>query len=360
MAPGCHAAPHGGVRSSPGVFAGSWYRRIGSTVPPRPWPHARPSTSAAGPRGVSRQPAGGAFSHAPSIRPRSLRPTEYDRCRLPPDARERRAAASHEVRGSFSTIHLTSPLNPGLPLPVSSAFGVSHPLDGLLLVRLPGLVSCRSAHGVPALQSFPLVRSRCASRRPLPSCRFPSRVPCRPEGLMTTPTPTTRRDDPVREPRRHPFTAVAKRSTRDRLQGFAPRIESVAPPQLFRLRRARCSPGLRTSSGHPLVAACRRERRPASRLAPASVTGSKARRPTARVSWSSFAGSKARRPTARVHWSRHRREEDPKELSSCQPVPASAGRGPEGTRLDSTGAGVAGKRTRRNSTRTNRQRSTED
>jgi hypothetical protein len=57
--------------------------------------------------------------------------------------------ASPEVSGSSSTTQLSSPLNPGLPRPVRSVLRVSHPLDGFLLDSLPGLVSCRSAHGVP-------------------------------------------------------------------------------------------------------------------------------------------------------------------------------------------------------------------
>jgi len=59
-----------------------------------------------------------------------------------------------------------SPRFAGLPHPLRSASRVSHPPDGFLLDRLPGLVSCQSAHGVPSLQSFSLARSRTASRRP--------------------------------------------------------------------------------------------------------------------------------------------------------------------------------------------------
>jgi hypothetical protein len=82
--------------------------------------------------------------------------------------------ASREVCGSFSTTHRPSPPTPGLPHPVRSVFRVSRPLDGFLLGPAPGLVSCRSALGVPPLQSLSLDRSRTASRRPMPSCRSPT------------------------------------------------------------------------------------------------------------------------------------------------------------------------------------------
>jgi hypothetical protein len=42
-----------------------------------------------------------------------------------------------------------------LPHPVRSACRVSHPLDGLLLLAPPGLVSCRNAHGVSPFRGFP-------------------------------------------------------------------------------------------------------------------------------------------------------------------------------------------------------------
>jgi len=56
---------------------------------------------------------------------------------------------------------------PGLPHPIRSAFRVSHPLDGLLLDWLPGLVSCRSAHGVPCpSELFPRPEQPRLSARP--------------------------------------------------------------------------------------------------------------------------------------------------------------------------------------------------
>jgi len=164
----------------------------------------------------------------------------------------RGATASHEVRGSFSTVHLASPLNPGLPHPVRSAYRVSHPLDGLLLTRLPGLVSCRSAHGVPALQSFPLARSSDASRRPMPSCRWPDSRTVRTRGSDGNSTsPPRGAAARFANRNRHPFTAVAKHPRPARLQGLAPRDESVASPRRLGRRRARYSPGLRTWSGLP-------------------------------------------------------------------------------------------------------------
>jgi hypothetical protein len=68
-----------------------------------------------------------------------------------------RHGASHEVCGSCSTVQrvestaasITRCSPPGVTFPVRSVLRVSHPLDGLLLDSLPGLVSCRSALGVP-------------------------------------------------------------------------------------------------------------------------------------------------------------------------------------------------------------------
>jgi hypothetical protein len=99
---------------------------------------AGPSTDHAGPRGlpglsVAQYPKGYLAVH----------PRSYVSYRVLPSAGSHASGqsractrdASREVCGSFSTVHPTSPLNPGLPHLVSSAFRVSHPLDGLLLER---------------------------------------------------------------------------------------------------------------------------------------------------------------------------------------------------------------------------------
>jgi hypothetical protein len=111
--------------------------------------NVRPSTDHAGPRGLHGEPDATEQScpDHPSAELRLLQ--SLTTCRRPRVWLACLRGASHEVRGSYSTIHLPSPLDPGLPHPVRSAFRVSHPPDGLLLDRLPGLVSCRSAHGVP-------------------------------------------------------------------------------------------------------------------------------------------------------------------------------------------------------------------
>jgi len=70
-------------------------------------------------------------------------PSEYDRRGRSRIVHGMPRDASHEVSGSSSTYQLSSPLIPGLPHPVRSVPGVLHPLDGLLLDSLPGLVSCR-------------------------------------------------------------------------------------------------------------------------------------------------------------------------------------------------------------------------
>jgi hypothetical protein len=77
------------------------------------------------------------------------------------------------------------------------------------------------------------------------------RMPHEPAGPTATPCPTTRHDNPTRESNRRPFTAISQPTKPARLQGLAPRDESVAPPRRLGRRRARCSPGLRTWSGLP-------------------------------------------------------------------------------------------------------------
>jgi hypothetical protein len=100
-------------------------------------------------------------------------------------------SASHEVCGSFSTTHLPSPQIPGLPHPVRSAYRVSHPLDGLLLDRLPGLVSCRSAHGVPALRAFPSLGAVAPLDARFPPAVDSSNRPTEPEGPACHPPGAT-------------------------------------------------------------------------------------------------------------------------------------------------------------------------
>jgi hypothetical protein len=103
-----------------------------------------------------------------------------------------------------------------------------------------------------ALQSVPLARSSDASRRPIPSCRWP------PSGATRARGPDSDCASPPRgtmirlmNQNHRPFTAVAKSPKAARLQGLAPRNESVASPRRLGRRRARCSPGLRTWSGLP-------------------------------------------------------------------------------------------------------------
>jgi hypothetical protein len=140
-----------GVALSLDVFESSRYRFTGLATPPRPWRRCQ---------SVDRQ----RWTSRSSLLLRSVaclsRQTSYPSTEfIPPSELDHPSAAapvlqlgatgSHEVSGSFSTCHTASPLSPGLPHPVRSAFRVSHPPDGLLLAALPGLVSCRSAHGVP-------------------------------------------------------------------------------------------------------------------------------------------------------------------------------------------------------------------
>jgi hypothetical protein len=86
-----------------------------------------------------------------------------------------------------------------------------------------------------ALQSFPLARSRDASRRPMPSCRSPPPNATGPAGPER---------DLASRPRGAPYRFMMRFEARSRrcdqalgvarLQGFAPRNESVASPPAVR------------------------------------------------------------------------------------------------------------------------------
>jgi hypothetical protein len=68
---------------------------------------------------------------------------------------------SRGVLRPFDASAQASPLHPGLPHRVRSALRVSHPLDGLLLARTSGLVSCRKRPWGFALQGFSLTARSC-------------------------------------------------------------------------------------------------------------------------------------------------------------------------------------------------------
>jgi len=132
-----------------------------------------------------------------------------------------------------------SPLIAGLPGPLRSVPRVSHPLDGLLLGRStrPCFMPERSWSS-NTLQSFFLVRSRNASRRPHALLPFTS-------------TTHDRHGDPLvaAQPRKvAPAWGLVVW-----LQGLAPRNELVAIAVGFLGRlRARCSPGFHSPSGFAL------------------------------------------------------------------------------------------------------------
>ena len=158
---------------SPSVYQPTCrYRPMGSAIPPRPWISGSPVGE---PIWTSRSSRPAETASCETMWPSTLGVTSSSECDQSTTAAPVGLAcprsAAHEVLGSFSTTHSSSPLHPGLPHPVRSASRVSHPPDGFLLDELPGLVSCRSALGVPSLQSFSLARSCDASRRPMPSCR---------------------------------------------------------------------------------------------------------------------------------------------------------------------------------------------
>jgi hypothetical protein len=80
---------------------------------------------------------------------------------------------SHGVLRPFGASAQASPLNPGLPHRVSSVLRVSHPLDGLLLARTSGLISCRKRPWGFALQGISLTTRSCQLvAEGLPSWRF--------------------------------------------------------------------------------------------------------------------------------------------------------------------------------------------
>jgi len=138
---------------------------IGSALPlrrrlaPRPW-------------GLPDHRRVRSFENGRSASPRVGPPTEYDRvsCRCP--------VGQRRLPWSFSPlqrIRMREPTNPGF---ASSrcwcGYRVSRPPAAFLLPRPSDRLGPVTLMGFP-LRSFPLPRSRDASRRPLPSCRWPSR-----------------------------------------------------------------------------------------------------------------------------------------------------------------------------------------
>jgi hypothetical protein len=174
------------VALSLGAFPSVRYRRIGLAFPPRPWTSARWQSPARRPtspkpRGLPASTCARGPLPAPGRYARGVEPARE--CDLLPGAAELRTATPLMRLGdSFSTIHLPSPLCPGLPHPVRSAPRVSHPPGGLLLDRLPGLVSCRSAHGAFPFRAFPSLGAVPPLGGPCPPAVHPV---ARPAGLST-------------------------------------------------------------------------------------------------------------------------------------------------------------------------------
>jgi hypothetical protein len=137
-----------------------------------------------------------------------------------------------------------------LPSRVCSAFRISHPLDGFLppLPFRPCFVPV-TLMGLLPFRAFPSRRSRYASRRPLPSCRFRySRRRRSQPGmayLARRPSPVTVRSVPMPS-----STSMRARST----SGFRTSLESVvlrsgvSPPAGPVLSWASSSPGSLTRS----------------------------------------------------------------------------------------------------------------
>ena len=102
-----------------------------------------------------------------------------------------------------------------------------------------------------ALQSFSLARSRSASRRPAALLPFTTTAvhPATTGADRQLPEPWRGRDGQLARMAATPTRLREKLRDRVRLQGLAPRDESVAAPRRLGRKRARCSPGLAPSSG---------------------------------------------------------------------------------------------------------------
>jgi hypothetical protein len=127
------ASSHG-VSAPVRVLNESSYPAIGSGIPPRPSLYG-------GPRGLPRS----------RLRRSAIRFRRYPLLgfRAPPESRRWAAGVVSDDRHSLEVCSLPaledvgSPLGSGLPRPIRSASRVSHPLDGLLLPKPSGPISCR-------------------------------------------------------------------------------------------------------------------------------------------------------------------------------------------------------------------------
>jgi hypothetical protein len=160
--------------------------------------------------------------------------------------------ASHEVCGSFSTIHPTSPLTRACLTRYVPPAGFHTLLTVYSSPDYPALFHAG------ALMEFPVPSE--LSPRPEPERLSAPRCPLAVDPLPATVAPPgggaaaviavrAANTSRPRDVSAHPSAArddVAGR--RVRLQGFAPRGESVASPRRLGQRRARCSPGIRPSA----------------------------------------------------------------------------------------------------------------
>lgn len=100
-------------------------------------------------------------------------PSEFDRPILPhllPVGSVR--GAFHGLRCPYGVVSLRSPLTPGLPHPVRSAYRLSQPLSGLLLRQPCGFVSPRRHPWGSLFRAFSSQRARRLAGRPFPSWRY--------------------------------------------------------------------------------------------------------------------------------------------------------------------------------------------
>jgi hypothetical protein len=120
------------------------------------WRMVRPSALLPGPRGLPSRSSPHRAKRC-DVPPTEFRPPQSVTGLRRPRLLTWHARAAPLMRFSAPPAQSTRRVHmiPGLPHPVRSALRVSHPLDGLLLDELPGLVSCRSAHGVPPFRAFP-------------------------------------------------------------------------------------------------------------------------------------------------------------------------------------------------------------
>ena len=178
------------VRCSLGVLAGSQYRRIGLTRPPRPWRVARPSASYAGPRGLAEPPAVGNVLTRTDNPPSELRPLQSMTaagCRTPGTRVVRQPLVRFVAPSARSTwrVHSTRDcLSRYVP-----PSGFRTPLTACSSPDYPALFHAGALMEFPPFRAFPSSGAVTPLGAPCPPVVSRTRVPCEPAGPMATSRP---------------------------------------------------------------------------------------------------------------------------------------------------------------------------